>query len=256
MENLEWKDKVDGQDDILAEDINAIANYANNLNDGKVDKKVGLGLSSNDFADEYKDMLDSRIVELPSSGYAVNTNLITSQAVYKMIKNTAEKWDTETFEILLSDFIEPLANSIPMQKIYETTVTEQDTVPITISEDMDGNPFKLDEAFICIKLPEPLTKSADWSGYINDGSSKPSTKCWFYFTANTTGKNFIAKAERMCEGVWFTQKFSNLTATATNNAYSSGYLMADVNYIDILTLHCEGIPVGSTVVVCGRKVLN
>lgn len=54
MENLLWKDKVDGQDDILAEDINSIANYANELNGGKVDKVDGKGLSTNDYTNADK----------------------------------------------------------------------------------------------------------------------------------------------------------------------------------------------------------
>ena len=54
-----WKDKIDGQDDALAEDINIIAQEAIRLDSDKVDKVPGKDLSSNDFTDEYKNKLDN-----------------------------------------------------------------------------------------------------------------------------------------------------------------------------------------------------
>ena len=246
--------------------------YVESMNN-KVDKEVGKGLSSNDFSDNYLKYVQFGMTNLHTLDTELNEssknpvqNKAIAEAVNKKMDEGRILKDTETKEVytmaldgsfwgIRDGKAREKISNFPMQKIYEVT-TADEINSITISEDMNGNPFKLDEAFVLIRLPEPLTKSADWSCYIYNGSSKPSSKCWFYFTANTTGKNFIAKAERACENLWFTQKFSNLAANATNNTYSSGYLMADVNYIDILTLHCEGIPVGSTVVVCGRKVID
>lgn len=57
MEMLQWKSLVNGESIVDAEDINKIANYANELNLGKVDKESGMGLSSNDFTDDEKEKL-------------------------------------------------------------------------------------------------------------------------------------------------------------------------------------------------------
>jgi hypothetical protein len=52
-----WKDKVDNVDDVRAEDINAIANEAIRLDNDKIDKIDGMGLSQNSFTDEEKEKL-------------------------------------------------------------------------------------------------------------------------------------------------------------------------------------------------------
>ena len=52
-----WKDKVDGIDDVLAGDINSIAQEAIRLEEDKVDKVDGKDLSSNDFTDAEKEKL-------------------------------------------------------------------------------------------------------------------------------------------------------------------------------------------------------
>ena len=221
------------------------------LLDDKVDKEEGKGLSANDFADEYKDMLDSRFVKLPSSGYAAKTNLMTSQAVYQMIKNTAEKWDTETFESLLSDFIEPLANSIPMQKIYEATTTDDEKIT-TISTDMADNPFKLDEICVYIETSSPMTEEQTWFSYVNGNNSTDTSYYLFSFKTKTTGKSYWFKAERMCENLWFAQSSNNLFGGSPTQYYT-GNRLTSVDYITRLNIHHSGIPAGSKIIVCGRK---
>lgn len=91
MEILTWKDKVDGQDDILAEDINSIANYANKLNEGKIDKVAGKGLSTNDYTDEDKEKLYG--IEEGANKTVVDAELSstsTNPVQNKVIKNNIE----------------------------------------------------------------------------------------------------------------------------------------------------------------------
>lgn len=324
MENLEWKDKVDGQDDILAEDINAIAKYANNLNGGKVDKENGKKLSSNDFTNGYKSMLDNAGKGEISP---INDNLATSSKVFDFVldvmppqitvddkiskestnpvqnKIIAEALDDVEFDVSAMDnYIEKktvnvdnvsienqdeenltgeigqvnsvwlptekyqsdaphtlyfkdtkarkqIAN-IPMQKIFEVTTTE---VTDSIKDNALKN-LKLDDVYVCIRMPSALSSASAWSCTAN-GITTPDGYL-YYFVPNTTGKCFVMRAERMSNGLWFSQKFSNLSGSHDNADLISSYLMTGIDYINELKITCTGLPAGSTVTVCGRKVLN
>lgn len=265
MENLEWKDKVDGQDDIFAKDINAIADYANKLNGGKVDKKDGKGLSTNDFTDLYMQAVQYVMENLTKVDTALSTTSkypVQNQAIAKEVHKKMDEGrisrDTEVHGMLLGGTsyklrdtkAREMINNLPMQKIFETTTTEV----VDVIDDKALKNLKLDEVYIHINLSEVLTNSADWYCYINGGSGPK--HCLYYFAANKTGKHFVAKTERMCNGMWFTQKFSNLTNYVYNNNYISSYIMGEVDYITSLSIDCKGLPIGSTITVCGRKVVE
>lgn len=277
--------------------------------DDKVDKREGKGLSSNDFTNEYKSMLDNRMIEYVGGGIGANKNLITAKAAFGLVADKTQELEetiygvmddevaaldnrkvekvegkglstydfNDTYQKMLAgvvykgeqiesksiaiasaravyEFVGDAKQELRMQKIFETTVTEENTSPIQISEDMNGNPFKLDEVFIQINLPTVLTEAKPWWFYANGKNVEDNYL--FYMSTNTTGKRYVFKAERMCENVWFTLRNTNLTASVNNNLYYSSYAMSGVDYIKSLGFYCSGIPVGSTVVVCGRKVVE
>ena len=177
------------------------------------------------------------------------------------------KADIETFTALIQSTnahindVQSLAfrneikiNNLQMQKIFEVTTTEEAVDNIVISQDVNGNSFQLDKVYVYITLPSALTAGGNWCCYVNNNVNVK--KCLYYFSANTTGLHYIANGERMCENLWFTQKFSNLSANVHNNALQSSYTMEEVDYITKLDIRCKGLPAGSTIIVCGRKVVE
>lgn len=61
--SLQWTDKIDGTDVIMAKDINAIAHSVIDVENSKVDKITGKGLSTNDFTDELKQKVENSLTE-------------------------------------------------------------------------------------------------------------------------------------------------------------------------------------------------
>lgn len=77
--------------------INAVENKAITYAlEGKVDKEEGKRLTSNDFTDSYKNMLDNVDAEPTNS-----QKLITSQAVYQALSNTIDTSQTIELECVL-----------------------------------------------------------------------------------------------------------------------------------------------------------
>lgn len=77
--------------------INAVENKAiTNALEEKVDKEEGKSLTSNDFTDSYKNMLDNVDAEPTNS-----KKLITSQAVYQALSNTIDTSQTIELECVL-----------------------------------------------------------------------------------------------------------------------------------------------------------
>lgn len=77
--------------------INAVENKAITYAlEEKVNKEEGKGLTSNDFTDSYKNMLDNVDTEPTNS-----QKLITSQAVYQALSNTIDTSQTIELECVL-----------------------------------------------------------------------------------------------------------------------------------------------------------
>lgn len=65
---LDWEDKIDFEDDVIAKDVNDLAHAIQDLESGKVDKADGKVLSSNDFTDEDKAKLDKKVDKADGMG--------------------------------------------------------------------------------------------------------------------------------------------------------------------------------------------
>ena len=65
---VEWEDKIDFEDDVIAKDVNDLAHAIQDLESGKVDKADGKVLSSNDFTDEDKAKLDKKVDKADGMG--------------------------------------------------------------------------------------------------------------------------------------------------------------------------------------------
>ena len=83
-----WKNKVDGIDDVVADDINSIAQEAIRLDSDKVDKVSGKQLSTNDFTNAYKKNVDDNTQARHTHNNKQLLDSITQERV--------NKWDNET----------------------------------------------------------------------------------------------------------------------------------------------------------------
>lgn len=131
---LEWKDKVDGVDEILADDINAIAHAVidNERNiSNKVSKEDGKGLSSNDFTNEYKNKVDNFKSPVESVAGKIGDVILDKNDVgLSQVDNTSDK--DKPISKAMQGALDKKANKSDISNVYrfKGSVESFDDLPI------------------------------------------------------------------------------------------------------------------------------
>jgi hypothetical protein len=136
-----WVDKVDGQDDVVAKDINDIARSVIDLEDTKVDKEEGKQLSSNDFTNTDKEKLDNLPTKTENDKvYASKTDLNKANSLFA----NALK-DNASGEIVSIKDISPVEHNLGVKVssknliVYPYFHTTRTTNGITFTDNGDGS---------------------------------------------------------------------------------------------------------------------
>lgn len=130
------------------------------------------------------------------------------------------------------------------------TVDENGTkIPITFNLDDNGNTFKLDGFVIAIDCPEISTHDGYWRA---DANSYPNA----IFYEKPTGKRFKIRSERLTNGYWWSQgvhKFVD-SYSSSGGYLASKYIIDKADYITSFYFEIPRAPIGTTIMIYGRRV--
>lgn len=188
--------------------------------------------------------------------------LINDGFSFSILKcNDKDIWDYTNLELATVEYtkdaikkaVDNAATSAPNEyEFIKTLAVEEDgATTFTFNKDIDEKSFKLDKLIVRIQMPSVVeTTETWWIGNTSEGSNN----CVSYFVPGNKGRNILIKSERVDDGYWFGIRTNNNTSALNTSPMLGCPPASNVNYLESLYVSIPNAPVGTKVIIYGRKV--
>lgn len=211
-----------------------------------------LWISSNSESFEYYGYQsdDAVIEELKTNGSVHVGYYLVSQLETQKVDLTGYPTTEEMNEVITASRPNEYELIKTIEITEDTPTVDEDGKKIPISFDLDdnGNTFKLDAIYMFINCPETPTYESYWRA---DANTYPNP---LFYKKPSSGQYFRLHTERLKEKLWLTLSGNKFYTSTNGVTLEGGYQLTGIDYITALYFEIPQAPIGTKVVVYGRRV--